>query len=156
MDKQKKEELAEMDSRWNFEKTVKTRYENDWDAVLNVFNKLQENQGDLYMEVDKLTMPSRIEKLKMRYREYRNNDFSNKVTFHHRQVYEWFLKLASYLNLTVGEAYYRTVYEEDNLRDELSLGDTMNVEISTIGEMEPEESKVGEDELKEMIEDDEG
>lgn len=155
MNKEKKKELAEMDSRWDFEKTVKTRYEDDWEAVMNTFNWIQENQGDLYMEVSKLENPGFIDRIKLKVRELRNDDFKEEVTFHHSQVYDWFEALAHHLGISVGKAVYLVEYETKELRKKLDLGDTMNVEINSIDDMaEPEESKVSKDELKEMVEND--
>jgi len=154
MNKDKKQELAKMDERWNFKKTVKTRFEDDWDAVKNTFNWVQDNQGDLYMQVSKMDQPGRLYRLKMRYREFRSDRLVESVTFHHAQVYEWFEKLAYRLDCTVGEAVYKVEYEIDELRQVLDLGNTVTVEMNTMSEMgNPSESKVSKDELKEMIED---
>lgn len=157
MDKQKKEELAGFDDRWSFEKTVEVpvkqdfREALDWEKIRYVFNDLQDSQGDLYMNVSKLGSPGLKEKLKLRYREFQAS--GEPVTFHHKQIFEWFEGLANHLEISVGEAVYKVLYEKESLRETLELGDTMNVNIGSVQDIEPEESKVGKEELKGLIED---
>lgn len=156
MDKQKKKELAEMDSRWDFEKDVKFGYDVDWEYVRNLFNNLQQEQGDLYMKVSKMPIPSKMERLKLKYRGYKNKDFisdqSHRITIHHQQIYDWFLRLANYLDVQIGYAIYMCDKGLTDLREQLGLGDTVNVEMNSISDLE-KESKVSKDKLEEMIED---
>lgn len=169
MDQEKKKELAEMDSRWNFEKTVQapgnTRIELTWEKVRDAFNQIQTDQGDLYMTIEKKPELNKSQKLKLWWRNKFNRSYSATVTFHHEQVYNWFEKLAWELDKTVGEAVIQFVYDAGDgkdpvkncqaLREQLDLGDTVNVEVNNMGDMaEPKESKVSKDELQEMINDD--
>lgn len=158
MDKEKKKELAEFDKRWNFEKTVEVPTNEDmvealdWEKIRSLFNELQGDQGDLYMNVSKLDAPGLKEKLKLRYREFKVE--GEPVTFHHKQIFQWFQGLANYLEISVGEAVYKVLYERESLREELDLGDTLNIDIGSVQSIEPEESKVDESELEALIEDD--
>lgn len=152
MDKQKKQELAEMDSRWEFEKTVEVADDIDWEDVRQKFNELQSNQGDLYMVVDKMDTPSLMQKVKIWFDGY-HRSINNKVTFHHKQVYDWFSKLAAHYEISVGSAVWKVFNKEDELREELDLGNTVNVDIGSVGDVAPAESKVDKDELQELIED---
>lgn len=156
MDQEKKKELAEMDSRWSFEKTIEVPIFGmegpiTWEKIRNAFNELQENQGDLYMTVDKLPEPSRLDKAKIWF----GNKFTEgeKVTFHHAQVYRFYEKLANELGLVVGEAIYKVLFEKQELRKYFELGETVNVDIGSVGDVAPEKSKVSKDELQEMIDD---
>lgn len=157
MDKKKKEELASFDQRWNFEKTVTVPTHNydklgvNWEQIREEFNELQESQGDLYMNVSKLDSPGLKEKLKLRYKEFQAT--GEKVTFHHMQIFQWFEGLANHLSISVGEAVYRVLYEKESLRETLDLGDTMNVNIGSVEDIEPKESKVGKEELQGLIKD---
>lgn len=154
MDKEKKKELAEMDSRWDFQKTVKTAENRGWDDLLNKYNNLQDQHGDLYMAVSKFSSPNFTDKAKM-WLDSWHRDLENTVTFEHRQVYQWFEALAAHQQISVGHAVWKVFNKLDELRQELNLGETMNVEINNVDAMEkPEHSKVSKDELKEMIEDD--
>lgn len=154
MNKDKKQELAEMDERWNFEKTVTvpTSEEGlDWEKLRTFFNSLQDDHGDLYMEVSKKPTPGKLFRAKNWMGQ--KKETGTKVTFHHSQVYDWFMKLAYHLDVNVGEAVFQTLYNMDELRDKLSLGGTVTVEMNTMSEMgNPSESKVSKDELEEMIE----
>ena len=155
MNKDKKKELAEMDERWNFEKTVTvpTSEEGlDWEKLRTFFNSLQDDHGDLYMEVSKKPRPNKVFKFKNWIGQ--KKETGTKVSFHHSQVYDWFMKLAYELEVNVGEAVFQTLYNMDELRDKLGLGGTVTVEMNTMSEMgNPSESKVSKDELEEMIND---
>lgn len=157
MDKKKKEDLAEFDSRWNFEKTVTVPTHNydklgvDWEQIREEFNELQSSQGDLYMNVSKLDNPAFREKLKLRYKEFQAT--GETVIFHHMQIFQWFEGLANHLSISVGEAVYRVLYEKESLRETLDLGDTMNVNIGSVQDIKPKESKVDEEELQGLIKD---
>lgn len=156
MNKEKKEELAEMDSRWNFEKTLQVPTLNGelgWEQVKDTFNKLQSDQGDLYMEVSKMPQPKRTDQLKLWYRQRKTS--GEKVTIHHSQIYHWFRGLAQYLDISVGKAISRVIHDREELRKDLDLGDTVTVEMNSISQMDTrEESEVSKDELEDMIQDD--
>jgi len=155
MDKQKKQELAEKDSRWSFEKTIQVPTQQsdlDWGQVKDTFNMLQGEEGDLYMEVSKMPLPKTKDKIWMWYRQYQTQ--GTNVTFHHSQVYEWFKALAHYLNVSTGEAVHKVLYNREELRETLDLGDTVNVSVNSVSSMDTrQETEVSKDELKEMIED---
>lgn len=159
MDKQKKQELAETDGRWEFEKKVRTQNQVSWESARERFNELQTDQGDLYMTVDKLEQPTLLEKAKLWFKQKRyGEDWGRTMTFHHEQVYNWYLRLANELDKPVGAVLDMLfVLDEstlEKLRDHFDLGDTVNVEVNAMGDMaEPKESQVSKDELREMIND---
>jgi len=158
MNEEKKQELAEFDERWKFEKTIQVpindslRQALDWQKVRGKFNQLQDNNGDLYMTIANLELPSRIDKAKMWYRNRKQE--GEPVTFHHTQVYNFYLKLAHELDVSVGEAVHKIMFEQDQLREYFDLGKTVNVSINNVDAMETaESSNVSKDELEEFIED---
>lgn len=159
MDKEKKKELAEMDGRWNFEKTFRTQNQVSWESARKTFNEIQENHGDLYMTVDKLELPGRLDRMRLWFKQWKyGKSYGRTMTFHHEQVYNWFLKLANELDMSVGRVLDKFFVLDDEtvewFRSYFDLGDTVNVEINSIDAMsEPEESKVSRDELEEMIND---
>lgn len=155
MDKQKKQELAEVDGRWGFEKKVKTYAGYNWEEVLQCFNDLQEQHGDLYMKVSKLPIPGRLSRMRLYYKQKRDVMNTDPLTFHHKQVYDWFYCLAYRLDKSLGETVHLVMSDIQTVRDELDLGDTVNVQISSVEALETgEKSKVSRDELKGMIQDD--
>lgn len=147
---------------WDFEKTVKVpvnieaEWPRNWEVVKSAYNELMEEHGDLYMHVSKLPEPGRMERIKLKLRGYWA-EHTGKVKFQHEQVYRFFEALAVHLETDVGTAVHRVLYETEDLRDELGLGETLNVQFMDMGAGEPsketEDSKVSEDELKEMIND---
>lgn len=154
MDKQKKSELAEMDGRWNFEKQIQVPVEEmelDWDAVRSLFNNLQDGQGDLYMKTSSLPMPKRLERLKV-WNRNRKQD-GQTVTFHHSQVYNFYLKLANKLDTSVGEAVRKVLLETEELRKHFDLGKEVNVSINNVEAMDTSDTSVSRSELEELIED---
>ena len=153
MDEDKKKELAEFDQRWNFEKTVQvpTTQDLDWQKVRAVFNDLQSDQGDLYMTIANLETPQGFDTLRQWYRNRKQN--GEEVTFHHSQVYNFYVKLANEFNVSVGKAVFKVLYEKDELRDYFDLGKTVNVSMNNVDLMDTEESSVSRDELEEFIED---
>jgi len=153
MDKDKKKELAEMDSRWDFEKTIRVPEDYSWEDVRERFNELQEKQGDLYMQVSKLPEPSLKEKIGMKFKAWKTSS-GEKLTFHHRQIFEWYQGLANHLNVTIGEAITKTFDDIQGIRESLELGEQVNVQINDLDDMSTAEgSKVSKDELQEMIDD---
>ena len=154
MNKEKKQKLADKDPRWEFEKKVQVPNisgELDWETVKNLFNSLQENQGDLYMAIDKLDAPSRIEKAKLWNRNRKEN--GSTVTFHNSRVYNFYRDLANELSSSVGHAVFKLMTDKESLRNRFDLGKTVNVNVSDVGNMDTSKSKVSKEELKEMIKD---
>jgi hypothetical protein len=152
MDQDKKQELAETDKRWNFEKTVKTPVETDWEEVKDEFNQLQGDQGDLYMTISNLELPTAVDKLRQWYRN-KTGFGEHEVTFHHSQVYNFYFKLAYELEICVGEAVKMLLKSKEELRDHFELGETVNVSINNVDSMDTSESSVTRDELQELLED---
>lgn len=153
MDKQRKSELAEVDERWSFEKTVgipETSHGDEWQHLKGLYNSLQEEQGDLYMRISSLPRPSRLDRLKVWGRD-KTSSFNGEVTFHHSQVYNWFLKLAVYLDTGIGEAVQKVYNDIEGLREMFELGETMNVDIGHVDSMDTGDSKVSKDQLQQMI-----
>jgi len=155
MDQDKKQELAETDKRWKLEKTVQVPEVShiEWADVKTQFNILQDNQGDLYITIAKLPIPTGIDKARLWIKNKRQD--GKQVTFHHSQVYNFYLKLAYELDVSVGKAVYRLLYDSDNLRDYFDLGKTVNISMNNVDAMDTaENSNVSRDELEEFIEDD--
>jgi len=158
MDNQKKQELAEFDERWKFEQTINVPTDEriveavEWQKVRKMFNQLQDNNGDLYMTIANLELPSKIDKAKLWYRNRKQE--GEQVTFHHTQVYNFYLKLAHELDVSVGQAVHKIMFEQDQLREYFDLGKTVNVSINNVDAMgTAESSNVSKDELEEFIED---
>lgn len=152
MDEEKKKELAEYDARWEFEKQVQIPNISggfDWEKVKNLYNNLQEEQGDLYMAVDKLPNPDRLESVKIWWLNRKTEGTT--VTFHHSGVYRFYLKLANELEVSVGQAVFKLLSDKEALRKHFGLGGTVNVNFSEVGDMDTSSSKVSKEELKEMI-----
>lgn len=148
---------------WDFEKKVTVpvhRHDSskvDWSKVLTIFNDLQTSDGDLYMKVSKLPLPTGLDRYHIGFKQWRTRwEHSTEVTFQHRRVYNWFLRLAYKLGCTTGEAVAKTLYDKENLREELGLGQSVNVDIREYKTevQRIEDAKVNRKELEELIDDD--
>jgi len=156
MDKQKKQELAEKDSRWKFKKKVKISegLDLDWDDVRTRYNTLQEKHGDLHMTIAKRDKPEKhkVEQLKNWYNQ-RFADYDNSVVFHHSQVYYWYEKLADALDVDVAKAVEMLFDDLDGIRDNFDLENSLV--INNIDAMDQsglqKDSQVDRDDLEAMI-----
>lgn len=141
------------DKNWDFERKVSTDLKISWSDLLEEYNKMQDSQADLYMVVSKLERPEGLNKWKMRFKQFRYSG-SQEFVFKHRKVYIWFQKLAYNLDLTLGETLVKWYRQRSEIRSELELGETVSVNINSLDSMNTEDSKVSEQELQELIEDD--
>jgi hypothetical protein len=167
MDKEKKEELAEFDARWSFEKTVnKHGYDVSWEDAKKTYNGLiggpditEESESDenmdLFLKIQDLERPKPgfIHKIKNWLGLIEEPETG--LTFHHSSIYIFYEKLADELNIPVAEAVVKLRDNPNDLREHFGIGETSSYDIDHVSTMDTSESTFMEsEELEAMIEDD--
>jgi hypothetical protein len=56
------------------------------------------------------------------------------------------------MDVSIGQAVFKVLYEKDELRDYFDLGKTVNVSMNNVDAMDTQESSVSKSELEEFIE----
>jgi hypothetical protein len=166
MDKDKKEELAEFDQRWNFENTVnKHGYNVSWEDAKRTYNGLiggpdlvedsetGENM-DLFLKIQDLDEPK--PGIIHRVKDYLGmvDEPEQGLTLHHETIHRFYEKLADELDSSIAEAVVKLRDNPDKLREHFGIGETSSYDIDHVSTMDTSESTFMEsEELEAMIED---
>lgn len=166
MDKQKKQELAEFDERWSFEKTVnKNGFNVSWEEAKNVYNGLiggpdliensENNENmDLFLKIQDLEEPEKSVVAKVKKKLGLTKEPETGLTFHHSSIYKFYRKLANELDVSVAEAVVKVRDKPEELRQHFDIGESSSYDVDHVSTMDTSESTFMESsELEELIED---